>query len=89
MLIHPNVFRILMGYNVINFLYKLDISLVNICFIYTVKLGVGGQLFMSAHSPRLQFVTELPNSPETKAKGVVLVKVCGMRRRASQGFRLI
>ena len=29
---------------------------------------------MSVHSPRLQFVIELPDSPKTKAKGVVLVK---------------
>ena len=29
---------------------------------------------MSAHSPRLQFVTELPDSLKTEAKGVVLVK---------------
>ena len=45
-----------------------------ICFIYTLKLGTGGRLSMSAHSPRLQFVTRLPNSPKTEAKGVVLVK---------------
>ena len=31
--IHPNVFRIFMGCNVLNFLYQLDISLVEICFI--------------------------------------------------------
>ena len=29
---------------------------------------------MSAHSPWLQFVTGLPDSPKTEAKGVVLVK---------------
>ena len=29
---------------------------------------------MSAHSPRLQFVTGLPNSPKIEAKGVVLLK---------------
>ena len=43
-LIHLNVFRILMGCNVLNFLYQLDISLVEICFIYTLKLGIGGHL---------------------------------------------
>ena len=57
MLIHPNVFWILMGCSVRNFLYQLDISLVEICFVYTLKLGAKGRLFMSAHSPRLQFVT--------------------------------
>ena len=29
---------------------------------------------MSTHSPRLQFVTGLSNSPKTKANGVVLVE---------------
>ena len=74
-LIHPNFFRILMGCNVLNFLYQLDILLVEIFFIYTLKLRTGGQLSMSAHSPQLQFVIGLPNSPKTKAKGVVLVRV--------------
>ena len=73
-LIHPNVFRIFTGCSVLNFHYRLDISLVEVCFIYTLKLGIGGQLSMSAHSPQLQFVTGLPDSPKTEAKGVVLVK---------------
>ena len=50
-LIHLNVFQILMGCNVLNFLYQLDIFLVEICFIYMLKLGTGGRLSMSAHSP--------------------------------------
>ena len=63
-----------MGCNVLNFLYWLDISLVEICFIYKLKLRTGGRLSMSAHSPRLQFVIGLPGSPKTKAKGVILVR---------------
>ena len=50
-LVHPNVFQILMGCNVLNFLYQLDMLLAEICFIYTLKLGTGGRLSMSAHSP--------------------------------------
>ena len=50
-LVHPNVFRMLMGCSVLNFLYQLDISLVEICFIYTLKLGIGNHLSMSSHSP--------------------------------------
>ena len=73
-LIHPNAFLILMGCNVLNFLDQLDILMVEICFIYTLKLGTEGRLSMSAHSPRLQFVTGLPDSPKTEAKGVVLVR---------------
>ena len=49
-LIHPNAFRILMGYSVLNSLYQLDISLVEICLIYTLNLGTGSCLSMSAHS---------------------------------------
>ena len=37
---HPYVFWILMGCSVLNSLYQLDISLVEICFIYTLKLGI-------------------------------------------------
>ena len=50
-LIHPNVFRILAGYSVLNSLYQQDISLVEICFIYTLKLRIEGHLSMSAHNP--------------------------------------
>ena len=63
-----------MGCSVLNSLYKLDISLVEICFIYTLKLETRGCLFMSAHSPQLQFVTRLLDSPKMEAKGVVQVK---------------
>ena len=41
---------------------------------------------MSAHSPRLQFVTGLPDSPKTEAKGVVLVK--GPWYETPSSFRL-
>ena len=47
-LIHPNVIRILTGCSVLNLLYQLTISLVEVCFIYTFKLGHGGRLSMSA-----------------------------------------
>ena len=73
-LIHPNAIRILMGCSVLNLLYRLDISLVEICFVYTLKLRTRGRLSMSTHNPRLQFVTGLLDSPKTEAKGVVLVR---------------
>ena len=73
-LIHLNFFRIFMGCSVLNSLYQLYISLVEICFIYTLKLGIGGCLSMSTHSTWLQFVTRLPDSPKTEEKWVVLVK---------------
>ena len=73
-LIHPKVIRILMGCSVLNFLYRLDISLVEIYFVYRLNFETGGRLSMFAHNPRLQFVTGLPDSPKTEAKGVVLVR---------------
>ena len=73
-LIHPNAIRILMGCSVLNLLYRLDILLVEICFVYMLKLGTGGKLSMSTHNPKLQFIIGLPDSPKTKAKGVVLVR---------------
>ena len=73
-LIHPNFIRILTGCSVLNLLYQLDISLVEVYFIYTLKLANGGRLSLSAQSPRRQFVTGLPDSPKTEAKGVILVR---------------
>ena len=63
-----------MGCSVLKFLYQLDISLAEICFVYMLKLGIRGQLSMSAHSPQLQLVTRLPNSPKIEAKGIVLFR---------------
>ena len=60
-LIHLNVIQILTGCSVLNLLCQLDISLVEVYFIYTLKLAHGGRLSLSAQSPRLQFVTGLPD----------------------------
>ena len=85
-LIHPNVFHILMGCSVLNSLYQLDISLVEICFVYMLKLGTKGRLFMSDHSSRLHFVTGLPNSLKMEGKGVVLVRSPWYETLGSQGL---
>ena len=73
-LIHLNVIKILTGCSLLNLLYQLDISLVEVYFIYTLKLAHGGWLSLSAHSPRLQFFTGLLDSPKTVANGVILVR---------------
>ena len=52
-LVHPNVFWILIGCSMLNFLYQLDISLAEICFIYMLKLRIGGRL--SIHSLEEQY----------------------------------
>ena len=56
-LVYPNVIQILTGCCVLNLLYQLDLSLVEVCFAYTLRVAQGGQMSMSAQSPRLQFVT--------------------------------
>ena len=50
-LVHLNTIRILTGCSVLNFLYQLDILLVEVFFIYTLKLAHGGLLSLSAQSP--------------------------------------
>ena len=52
-IIHLNVFWILMGCIVLNSFYHMDILLVEIYFIYTLKLGTRDRRFMSSHSPQL------------------------------------
>ena len=44
--IHPNVIRILTGCCVLNLLYQLDLSLVEVCFAYTLRLAHDGRLSM-------------------------------------------
>ena len=46
-LIHPNIIRILVGCCVLNILYQLDLSLVEVCFAYTLRVAQGGQMSMS------------------------------------------
>ena len=73
-LVHPNVIRILIGCIVLSFLYQLDLSLVVICFAYSLILKRGGRLSFSILDSRLQFVNGLPDSSKTEAKGVILVR---------------
>ena len=73
-LIHPNVICILIGCCVLNHLYQLDLSLVEMCIIYFMRIGQGGRMSISVLNPRLQVVNGLPDSPKTEAKGVLLMR---------------
>ena len=73
-LIHPNTIRILTDCSVLNLLYQLDLLLVEICFIYTLKVDQGGRMSMSVRNARLQIVNGLPDSPKMEAKGALLVR---------------
>ena len=37
--IHPNIVRVLMGCNIINMLFNLDLSLLEVLFVYSLKKG--------------------------------------------------
>ena len=74
-LIHPNVIRILIGSCVLNHLYQLDLSLVELFMIYFLSIGLpGGRISMLVLSSRLQIVNGLPDSPKMEAKGALLVR---------------
>ena len=73
-LIHRNSIRILTGCSVLNFLNQLDLSLVEVCFIYALKMGQGGRLSMLVWNAWLQIVNGLPDSLKKEAKGALLVR---------------
>ncbi|KAL6330818.1 hypothetical protein AAG906_009246 [Vitis piasezkii] len=75
--IHPNVVRILMGCSIINMLYKLDLTLMEVFFLYSLKKVKNDIFSMSANLASLQVVTELPDSIKGGAKGLVVVRVDG------------
>ena len=50
-LVHPNVIRILIGCSVLNFLYQLELSLVEICFTYSLILRRGGWFLLDTGLP--------------------------------------
>ena len=73
-LIHPNTIQILTRCGELNFLYQLDLSLVEIYFAYFLRIAQGGRMSMSDQRSRLQFVNGLPDSPKMEAKVVLLVR---------------
>lgn len=51
--LHPNVIQVLMGCSVLNMLYHLDLSLLEVIFVYTVKMSQKERFSLSAHIPSL------------------------------------
>ena len=72
--IHPNTLQVLMGYNILNMLFNLNLSLLEVLFVYTIKKGKKDIFNMFAHILSLQLVTNLPYSNKGRAKGHVLVR---------------
>ena len=62
-LIHPNAIRILTGCSVLNLLYQLNILLVEVCFIYTLKPRHGGRL-STPRAPECNLLRDSPGSPD-------------------------
>ncbi|RVW85640.1 hypothetical protein CK203_037575 [Vitis vinifera] len=72
--IHPNMIRVLMGCSILSMLFNLDLSLLEVLFIYSIK-KVKNDIFSFVVSlPSLQLVTSLPDSTKGATKGHVLVK---------------
>ena len=71
--IHPNVVRVLMGCNILDILFQLNLSLSEVLFVYIVKMSQKERFSLDAHIPSLQLVTRLPNLGKGGAKGHVLV----------------
>ena len=71
--IHPNMVRVLMGCSILSMLFNLDLSLLEVFFVYSLKKGKNDIFNMVAHLPSLQLVIELPDLMKGGAKGHVLV----------------
>ena len=72
--LHPNVIRVLMGCSVLDMLFHLDLSLLEVLFVYSIKKGKNDIFSLATSIPFLQLVSELPDSIKGPAKGHVLVK---------------
>ncbi|RVW63611.1 hypothetical protein CK203_057393 [Vitis vinifera] len=66
--IHPNIVRVLMGCSILNMLFNLDLSLLEVLFIYSIKKGKTDLFSLFAHIPSLQLVTNLPDSMKGKPR---------------------
>ena len=72
--IHPNMVRVLMGCSILSMLFNLDLSLLEVLFIYSIKKVKSDIFSFIASLPSLQLVTSLPDSTKGAARGHVLVK---------------
>ena len=72
--IHSNIVRVLMGCSILNMLFNLDLSLLEVLFVYTIKKGKIYLFSLFAHILSLQLVINLPDSNKGRAKGHVLVR---------------
>ena len=72
--VHPNMVQVLMGCSILSMLFNLDLTLLEVLFIYSIKKRKNDIFSFIASLPSLQLVTSLPDSTKGAAKGSVLVK---------------
>ena len=72
--IHPNIVWVLIGCSILITLFYLDLSLLEVLFIYTIKKSKKDIFSMFAHISSLQLVTGLLDSNKGEAKGHALVR---------------
>ena len=72
--IHPNIVRVLMGCSILSMLFNLDLSLLEVLFIYSIKKRKTNLFSLAASMSSLQLVTHLPDSTKGGVKGHVLVR---------------
>ena len=63
-----------MGCSVLSVLFDLDLSLLEVLFVYSIKKGKNDIHSFVASLPSLQLVTSLPDSTKGAARGHMLVK---------------
>ena len=62
-----------MGCGVLDMLFQLDLSLLEVLFIYTVKMSQKERFSLFVHIPSLKLVTNLSDSSKGWSKGHILV----------------
>lgn len=62
-----------MGSSILDMLFRLDLSLLKVIFIYTIKMSEKGIFILSVHMFSFQLVTGLPDSTKDATKGCVIV----------------
>ena len=65
---------VLMGCSILSMLFNLDLSLLEVLFIYSIKKGKNDIYSFVASLPSLQLMTNLPDSTKGAAREHVLVK---------------
>ena len=79
----------LIGCSILNMIFQLDLSLLEVLFIYTLKKGKKDIFSMFAHISSLQLAMGLPNLNKGETKRHVLIKGpwVGLMEHPKRDFR--